>query len=71
MESQAGRLLAGPAPAMALGLYRQKGKTMGRLIKVVLVLILFGFIGLTGYAYLADFAPPQAEVTKDVKLNAD
>lgn len=44
---------------------------MGRLIKAVLLLIILGFIALTGYAYLADFAPPQADVTKPVVLNAD
>jgi hypothetical protein len=43
---------------------------MGRLIKVLLLLLIFGFIGLVGYAYLADFAPAQDDVTKPVVLNA-
>lgn len=49
----------------------RKGKAMGRIIKVLVVLVIFGFIGLTGYAYLADLTPNQAEVKKPVVLNAD
>jgi hypothetical protein len=49
----------------------RKGKAMGRIIKVLVVLVIFGFIGLTGYAYLADLTPPQSEVKKPVVLNAD
>lgn len=44
---------------------------MGRIIKVLVVLVIFGFIGLTGYAYLADLSPVQGEVVKPVVLNAD
>lgn len=44
---------------------------MGRIIKALVVLVIFGFIGLTGYAYLADLTPKQSEVTKPVVLNAD
>jgi hypothetical protein len=44
---------------------------MGRLLKAIFVLGLLGFAGLSGYAYLADFTPPQTEVTKPVTLNAD
>ncbi len=43
----------------------------GRIVKLVLVLGLLGFIGLTGYAYLADLAPAQGQVTVPVTLNAD
>jgi hypothetical protein len=42
---------------------------MGRIIKAVLVLAVLGFIGLTGYAYLADLTPAQARVTKPVVLD--
>ncbi len=45
--------------------------TMGRLIKAVLVLVVLGFAGLVGYAYLADLAPDSAEVKVPVTLNAD
>ena len=44
---------------------------MGRIIKAGLLLVIFGIIGLTGFAYLADFTPPQADVTKPVVLDAD
>ena len=44
---------------------------MRRLIKAVFVLAVFGFVGLTGYAYLADLAPQSAEVKVPVILNVD
>ncbi|WP_374645620.1 hypothetical protein [Tabrizicola sp.] len=44
---------------------------MGRIIKLVVILVIFGFIGLTGFAYLGDLTPPQTEVKKPVVLNAD
>ncbi|HSF64795.1 MAG TPA: hypothetical protein VLA78_10430 [Paracoccaceae bacterium] len=46
---------------------------MGRIIKAVLVLAIFGFAGLTGYAYLAEdsFRPAPAQVTKPVVLNGN
>jgi hypothetical protein len=49
----------------------RKGAAMGRIIKALVVLVVLGFIGLTGYAYLGDLAPKQAEVKKPVVLNAD
>ena len=50
---------------------RTKGKMMGRLIKAALLLMILGFIALTGYAYLGVFSPAQREVTMPVVLNAD
>ncbi|MEI6097862.1 MAG: hypothetical protein WCS20_06095 [Alphaproteobacteria bacterium] len=44
---------------------------MGRLFKLVLVLVALGFAGLVLYAYLADMAPVSAEVKVPVILNAD
>lgn len=41
-----------------------------RLIKVVLVLVALGFIGLSGYAYLGDLSPVQSDVTQPVTLDA-
>lgn len=41
------------------------------LIKAVLVLAVLGFLGLTGYAYLADLSPEAREITVPVTLNAD
>jgi hypothetical protein len=49
----------------------RKGKRMGRIIKALVVLVILGFIGLTGYAYLGDLSPVQGEVKKPVVLNAD
>ncbi|MBY0352515.1 hypothetical protein [Tabrizicola sp.] len=49
----------------------RKGKTMGRIIKALLLLVILGFVGLTGYAYLGDLAPVQGEVKKPVVLNAN
>jgi hypothetical protein len=40
-------------------------------LKIGAVLLLLGFIGLTGYAYLADFAPDQNNVTKPVVLDGE
>lgn len=44
---------------------------MRRLIKAVFVLAVLGFVGLTGYAYLADLAPQSSEVKVPVILNVD
>jgi hypothetical protein len=40
-----------------------------RLVKLVLLLLVVGFIGLTGYAYFGDLSPDQREVTQPVKLD--
>jgi hypothetical protein len=42
-----------------------------RLIKLVFVLAVLGFIGLVGYAYLGDLSPVQQDVTQPVTLDAD
>lgn len=42
---------------------------MSRVLKAVMVLLFLGFLGLTGYAYLAELTPEQAEVTVPVTLN--
>jgi hypothetical protein len=49
----------------------RKGFHMGRIIKAVLLLVILGFLGLAGYAYLGDLTPVQGEVKKPVVLNAD
>lgn len=43
---------------------------MGRLIKLVVLLVILGFGGLVGYAYLADMTPVRQEVKQPVVLNA-
>lgn len=53
-----------------------QAKLMGRLIKLLIYLGVFGFIGLVGYAYVgpffgADFAPAQVETREPVTLTED
>ena len=43
---------------------------MLRLLKVLVVLALAGFIALTGYAYLGDITPERQEETRPVTLDA-
>lgn len=43
---------------------------MARLIKLVVFLVVFGFLGLTAYAYLADMTPVRQQVKQPVMLNA-
>ncbi len=43
---------------------------MGRLIKLVGLLVVLGFVGLVGYAYLADMTPVRQQVKQPVVLNA-
>jgi hypothetical protein len=49
---------------------------MLRLFKALVVLVVIGLIGLTGYAYIgpffgADFSAPQEETRVPVTLDAD
>lgn len=44
---------------------------MGRLFKVLLVLLVLGFLALTGYAYLGDLSPERTEVRQPVTLDVD
>jgi hypothetical protein len=48
---------------------------MGRLIKWLFILAVFGAVGLTAYAYVgpwlgADFSPDQQDVRQQVTLDA-
>ncbi|EAQ01586.1 hypothetical protein OB2597_04078 [Pseudooceanicola batsensis HTCC2597] len=49
---------------------------MFRIIKWLIVLIILGAIGLTGYAYIGpyfgvDFTPPKVEIREPVVLDAN
>ena len=49
---------------------------MGKLFKLLIFLLIVGFIGLVGYAYVGpffgvDFSPEQIETRKPVTLTAD
>ncbi|GLT09813.1 hypothetical protein ACFQFQ_11115 [Sulfitobacter porphyrae] len=52
----------------------EQAEFMGRLIKFLIFLLIVGFIGLAGYAYIgpffgAEFAPPQVEMREPVTLS--
>ena len=53
------------------GMAKRKGKTVGRIIKALIYLVLIGIVGVSIYAYLGDLTPEQSDVTKPVVLNAD
>ncbi len=49
---------------------------MGRIFKLLIFLLIIGFIGLVGYAYVgeffgANFSPPQQETRMPVTLDAE
>lgn len=44
---------------------------LGRIIKLVFVLVILGFGALTGYAYLVDLSPEQKQITVPVTLDAN
>lgn len=49
---------------------------MGRLFKLLIYLLILGFIGLVGYAYIgpffgADFGAPQTEINVPVTVDAN
>lgn len=39
---------------------------MGRLIKILVILIFLGAIGLIGYSYLGDLSSPNVEIIQTV-----
>lgn len=44
---------------------------IGRIFIVLLFLVLLGFVGLTGYAYLGDLSPEQTEQRESITLDVD
>jgi len=44
---------------------------MGLIFKGLLLLLVIGFVGLVGFAYLADLSPDQAETRQPVTLNVE
>lgn len=44
---------------------------MGYLIKLVLLLLVLGFVGLAGYAYLVDLSPAKEEIRLPVVLHGE
>ena len=41
---------------------------LGRLIKIILVLVVLGFAGLAAYAFLGDLAPRPAAQSRTITL---
>lgn len=39
------------------------------IVKAVFILVILGFLGLVGFAYLGDLSPKQVPVTKPVVLD--
>jgi len=44
---------------------------MVRLLKALIFLVIVGFIGLVGFAYLGDLTPEQSEVNESLTLDVD
>ncbi len=44
---------------------------MLRIAKLLVILLILGFIGLLGYAYLGDLTPEQKDIRKPVVLDAE
>lgn len=44
---------------------------MWRLIKAIVLLIIVGFIALTGYAYFGDYKPEIRTINQPVDLNVN
>jgi len=44
---------------------------MQRFIKAIIYLVLIGFVGLAGYAYLGRYAPEPGEVRTPVTLDVE
>lgn len=41
------------------------------IVRIVLFLVVAGFLGLVGYAYLGDLSPDQSLISAPVTLDAD
>ncbi len=44
---------------------------MGRMWKVILLLVLLGLLGLVGFAYFGDLTPETRDVTEPLTLDAN
>jgi hypothetical protein len=44
---------------------------MIRLIKLVLILLVLGLLTVTGYSFLGDLSPPEAEVRREVIIDVE
>jgi hypothetical protein len=44
---------------------------MGLIVKGLVIVVIFGFLGLVGFAYLGDLSPQQGIITKPVVLDGE
>lgn len=44
---------------------------IGFLFKFLLVIVVFGAIGLVGYAYFADMTPSQTDIIQEIELSIE
>ncbi|SMX34912.1 hypothetical protein [Actibacterium lipolyticum] len=44
---------------------------MGRILKGLVILLIIGFIGLVGYAYLGDMRPERQTISEPVTLDVN
>ncbi|ARE39126.1 hypothetical protein RGUI_0985 [Rhodovulum sp. P5] len=44
---------------------------MVRLLKALFFLLIVGFVGLVGFAYLGDLDPSQTEINQSLSLDVD
>ena len=44
---------------------------MFRILKTLVTLVFFAFLGLVAYAYLGDLQPERSDVIQPVELNVD
>ncbi len=52
--------------------YGKKGnEMMGKLFKLVLFLLVVGFVGLVGFSYIGDLRPELQETRQPVTLDVD
>jgi len=44
---------------------------MGKLLRLIFILVVLGFVGLTGFAYLGDLSPHLDQVSRSVTLELE
>lgn len=44
---------------------------MVRLLKALFIIIILGFVGLVGFAYLGDLSPLQTDISQPLTLDVD
>lgn len=50
---------------------QRNNSLFSKILKLLLFLVIVGFISLAGYAYFGDLSPDQTEIRQPVLLNVD